>query len=82
MLLLALHDFLSLVDAGALPQPVFLGKHQLWIVSEIEAVLTGRCRARGVCRMRRPNLLYLEFQTVKGKTYIYFRKGQFPQTIA
>lgn len=42
MLSLALHDFLSLVEAGALPQPVFLGKHQLWIVSEIEAVLTGR----------------------------------------
>ena len=27
--------------------------------------------------MKRPDLPYLEFQTVKGKTYIYFRKGKF-----
>lgn len=26
--------------------------------------------------MKRPNLPYLEFKTVKGKTYIYFRKGK------
>lgn len=27
--------------------------------------------------MRRPNLPYLEFKTVKGKEYVYFRKGSF-----
>lgn len=27
--------------------------------------------------MRRPNLPYLEFKTVKGREYIYFRKGKF-----
>ena len=27
--------------------------------------------------MRRPNLPYLEFKTVKGRDYIYFRKGKF-----
>jgi len=26
--------------------------------------------------MKRPNLPYIEFKTVKGKTYIYFRKGK------
>ncbi|MCE8469113.1 integrase, partial [Rhodovulum sulfidophilum] len=25
--------------------------------------------------MRRPNLPYLEFKTIKGRLYIYFRKG-------
>ncbi len=27
--------------------------------------------------MRRPNLPYLEFKTIKGREYIYFRKGKF-----
>ena len=31
--------------------------------------------------MKRPDLPYLEFQTVKGKTYIYFRKGKFRERL-
>ena len=27
--------------------------------------------------MKRPNLPYLEFKTVKGREYIYFRRGNF-----
>ncbi len=41
MLSLSLQDFLSLVEQGALPPPIRLGKHSLWVVAEIEAVLTG-----------------------------------------
>lgn len=31
--------------------------------------------------MKRPNLPYLEFKTVKGRTYIYFRKGKFRERL-
>lgn len=41
MLSLSLQDFLFLVEQGALPPPIRLGKHTLWVVGEIEAVLTG-----------------------------------------
>ena len=33
-------------------------------------------RAGSVCGLKRSNLPYLEFKTVKGKTYIYFRKAK------
>ncbi|MPL98012.1 hypothetical protein SDC9_44210 [bioreactor metagenome] len=41
MLSLSVQDFLFLVEQGALPPPIRLGKHTLWVVAEIEAVLTG-----------------------------------------
>lgn len=41
MLLLTVGEFLFLVEQGALPPPIRLGKHTLWVVAEIEAVLTG-----------------------------------------
>lgn len=41
MLSLSLQDFLFLVEQGALPPPIRLGKHTLWVVAEIEVVLTG-----------------------------------------
>lgn len=42
MLSLSVQEFLFLVEQGALPPPIRLGKHTLWVVAEIEAVLTGR----------------------------------------
>lgn len=41
MLSLTVVEFLFLVEQGALPPPIRLGKHTLWVVAEIEAVLTG-----------------------------------------
>ncbi|GAA6201153.1 hypothetical protein [Aquicoccus sp. SU-CL01552] len=41
MLSLTAQEFLFLVEQGALPPPIRLGKHTLWVVAEIEAVLTG-----------------------------------------
>lgn len=41
MLSLTVQEFLFLVEQGALPPPIRLGKHTLWVVAEIEAVLTG-----------------------------------------
>lgn len=41
MLSMTVREFLFLVEQGALPPPIRLGKHTLWVVAEIEAVLTG-----------------------------------------
>ncbi|WBL34400.1 hypothetical protein O5O51_06765 [Sinirhodobacter sp. HNIBRBA609] len=41
MLSLTVEEFLFLVEQGALPPPIRLGKHTLWVVAEIKAVLTG-----------------------------------------
>ena len=41
MLSLTVEEFLILVEQGTLPPPIRLGKHTLWVVAEIEAVLTG-----------------------------------------
>jgi predicted DNA-binding transcriptional regulator AlpA len=35
-------DFDTLVEVGALPRPVALGKHQRWPVAELEAIVTGK----------------------------------------
>ncbi|NIY78996.1 hypothetical protein HCZ23_05885 [Celeribacter sp. HF31] len=40
MLSMTVREFLFLVEQGALPPPIQLGKHTLWVVAEIEAVLT------------------------------------------
>ena len=42
LLSLGTDEFLALVEVGALPPPVPLGgKHDLWPVAALEAVLTG-----------------------------------------
>ncbi|WP_417280475.1 hypothetical protein [Celeribacter sp.] len=41
MLSMTVREFLFLVEQGALPPPIQLGKPPLWVVAEIEAVLTG-----------------------------------------
>lgn len=42
LLSLSVSDFLRLVELRSLPCPVILGKHRLWLVSELEAVLLGK----------------------------------------
>ena len=41
MLDMSIRDFCDLVARGALPGPKDLGGHKRWMVSELEAILTG-----------------------------------------
>lgn len=41
MLDMTIRDFTELVSTGALPGPKDIGGHKRWMVSELEAILTG-----------------------------------------
>lgn len=41
MLDMSVRDFWKLVLCGALPRPTVIGGHELWIVADLVAVLTG-----------------------------------------
>jgi hypothetical protein len=41
MLDMSLKEFWSLVACGALPGPTIIGTYKLWIVSDLEAILSG-----------------------------------------